>query len=183
MGISEMIKSQILDEKGINRSLLRIAHEVAEQYPSFENLAFIGIRTRGEFIARRLVSLLKKIVENEIPLGFVDVTFHRDDFRERLIQPQVKGTHIPFSIDGLSIILIDDVLYTGRTIRAALSEILNFGRPSKVAVAVLVDRGHREMPVKADFVGKNVPTAENEHVLVRMKEVDKEDMIYRVEYN
>jgi len=177
-----MIKSNILDETGINRSLTRIAHEIAEQYPSFEKLAFIGIRTRGEFIAKRLSSQLNKISKFEIPLGYVDVTFHRDDFRERLIQPQVKGTDIPFSIDGLSLILIDDVLYTGRTIRAALSEILNFGRPAKVSVAVLVDRGHREMPVKADFVGKNVPTAENEHVLVRMKEVDDEELIYLVEY-
>jgi len=183
MGISDTIKSHILDERGIDRSLTRVAHEIAEQYPSCENLALIGIRTRGEFIATRLASTLKIITGCEIPLGFVDVTFHRDDFRERLIQPQVKGTDIPFSIDGLSLILADDVLYTGRTIRAALSEILNFGRPARVSVAVLIDRGHREMPIKADFVGKNVPTAEKEQVLVRLKEVDGEDAVYLVEYD
>ena len=181
--MSDQTKSNLLDESGIERSLTRVAHEIAERYPTSEHLALIGIRTRGEFIANRLASTLESISGREIPLGFLDVTFHRDDFRERLIQPQVKGTDIPFSIDGMTLILADDVLYTGRTIRAALSEIMNFGRPSGVSVAVLVDRGHREMPIKADFVGKNVPTAENEHVLVRMKEVDGEDAVYLVRYD
>lgn len=180
--MSDIIKANILDWKGIDRSLSRMSYEIAERYGSSEDLAIIGIRTRGEFIAIRLASKLKKIVEHDIQVGFLDVTFYRDDFRERLIQPQVKGTDIPFSIDGLSLILADDVLYTGRTIRAALSEIMNFGRPARVSVAVLVDRGHREMPIKADFVGKNIPTAENEHVLVRMKEVDGKEEVYLVEY-
>lgn len=176
------VKAHILDETGIDRSLSRMAHEIAERYGLCEDLAFVGIRTRGEFIATRLVSKLKKITGRDIPIGFLDVTFYRDDFRERLIQPQVKGTDIPFSVDGLSLVLADDVLYTGRTIRAALSEIMNFGRPARVAVAVLVDRGHREMPIKADFVGKNIPAAGKEHVLVRMKEVDGKEEVYLVEY-
>lgn len=173
----------LLDETKIDRTITRISHEIVERFPELENIAIIGIRTRGEFIARRIAEIVKSITGNEIPIGFVNVTFHRDDFRERLIQPQVKGTDIPFSIDGLAIILADDVLYTGRTIRAALSEIINFGRPSAVTLAVLVDRGHREMPIKADFVGKNIPTGDAQHVYVRMKEVDGIDGVYLVTYN
>lgn len=173
----------LLDKNRIARSLVRIAHEIIEHYPQSENLVLIGIRTRGEFIAYRLKEHLKNITNVDIPVGLLDVTFYRDDFRERLIQPQVKSTDIPFSIDGLTIILADDVLYTGRTIRAALDEIMDFGRPASVSVAVLIDRGHREMPIRADFVGKNIPTAENEHVHVRLKEVDDEDAVYLVRYN
>lgn len=181
--MSSAIKAHILDEKGIDSALTRMAHEIAEQYGSCQDVAIIGIRTRGEFVAQRLASKLKTITGHDIPVGFQNVTFYRDDFRERLIQPQVKGTDIPFSVDGMTLILADDVLYTGRTVRAALSEMMNFGRPATVAVAVLVDRGHREMPIKADFVGKNIPTADKEHVLVRMKEVDGRDEVYLVEYD
>ena len=113
-----------------------------------------------------------------MPIGFLGVTFYRDDFRERLAAPEVKGTDISFTIDGMTVILADDVLYSGRTVRAALSEIIDFGRPDRVMLAVLVDRGHREMPIKADFVGKNVPTADNEHVYVLLNEVDGEDKVY-----
>lgn len=173
----------LLDKNRIARSLVRIAHEIVEHHPQSENLVFIGIRTRGEFIAYRLKEHLMNITNVDIPVGLLDVTFYRDDFRERLIQPQVKSTDIPFSIDGLTIILADDVLYTGRTIRAALDEIMDFGRPASVSVAVLIDRGHREMPIRADFVGKNIPTAENEHVHVRLKEVDDEDAVYLVRYS
>ncbi|MEE9167563.1 MAG: bifunctional pyr operon transcriptional regulator/uracil phosphoribosyltransferase PyrR [Candidatus Neomarinimicrobiota bacterium] len=180
--MSAVAKAQVLDEEGIDRSLMRVAHEIADLYGSCEDVALIGIRTRGEFIATRLASKLREISGRKIPVGFLDVTFYRDDFRERLIQPQIKGTDIPFSIDGMSLILADDVLFTGRTIRAALSEIMDFGRAARVSVAVLVDRGHREMPIKADFVGKNIPTADNEHVLVRMNEVDGRDEVYLVEY-
>ncbi|MFQ6673690.1 MAG: bifunctional pyr operon transcriptional regulator/uracil phosphoribosyltransferase PyrR, partial [Fidelibacterota bacterium] len=134
-------------------------------------------------VASRLRSKIEEMTGRKIPLGLLDVTFYRDDFRERLIRPQVKGTEIPFSIDGLTLILVDDVLYTGRTIRAALDEIMDFGRPARVVVAVLIDRGHREMPVRSDFVGKNVPTAEKEHVLVRLREVDGKDEVYLVRYD
>ena len=173
-------KKQLLDEDGINRSLSRIAHEIAERLPGTDKIALIGIRTRGEFIATRLAERIESLTQNEVHLGFLDVTFYRDDFRERLIQPQVKGSDISFSIDGLTLILADDVLFTGRTIRAALDELMDFGRPAKILMATLVDRGHREMPIKADFVGKNIPTAENEHVLVKLNEVDGEDTVYLV---
>ena len=173
--MSKEIITRLLDKNRIERSLVRIAHEIIEHHPQTENLALIGIRTRGEFIANRLRKNLKVITGNNVPVGLLDVTFYRDDFRERLIQPQVKSTDISFSIDELVLILADDVLYTGRTIRAALDEIMDFGRPASVSVAVLIDRGHREMPIRADFVGKNIPTAENEHVHVRLKEVDDED--------
>lgn len=171
-------KTEVLDHDGIDKALKRIAHEILEQAGNPENLALIGIRTRGEFIAIRLAAKIKEISGHEMSMGFLGVTFYRDDFRERLSAPKVKGTDISFSIDGLTIILADDVLYSGRTVRAALSEIVDFGRPDRVMLAVLVDRGHREMPIKADFVGKNVPTAENEHVFVRLDEVDGEDRVY-----
>lgn len=176
-------KKQVLDEDGINRSLSRIAHEIIERLPSTDEIALIGIRTRGEFIAARLSDRIHDLTQREVRMGFLDVTFYRDDFRERLIQPQVKGSDISFSIDGLTLILADDVLFTGRTIRAALDELMDFGRPAKILMATLVDRGHREMPIKADFVGKNIPTAENEHVLVRLNEVDGEDAVYLVDYS
>lgn len=175
-------KSRLLDESQIDGILTRLAHEILERYGTVKKVGIIGIRTRGEYIANRLASRLREMTGDSIPIGFLDVTFYRDDFRERLIQPQVKGTEIPFSIDGMTLILADDVLYTGRTIRAALDEVMDFGRPARVSVAVLVDRGHREMPIKGDFVGKNIPTAENEHVLVRLKEVDDRDEVYLVKY-
>ncbi len=167
-------RKELLDKSEIDRSLTRVAH--------VESLVLIGIRTRGEFIAARLAKSLKKISGVDVPTGFLDVTFYRDDFRERLIQPQVKGTDISFSLDGKIVLLADDVLFTGRTIRAAMNEIMDFGRPASVALAVLVDRGHREMPIKADFVGKNIPTSNTEHVLVRLSELDDEDAVYLVSY-
>ena len=176
-------RKQLLDKSEIERSLTRLAHELTERLPFIDDIVLIGIRTRGEFITTRLAKALKKISGNDVPTGFLDVTFYRDDFRERLIQPQVKGTEISFSLDGKMVILTDDVLFTGRTIRAALDEIMDFGRPAVVALAVLVDRGHREMPIKADFVGKNIPTSDTEHVLVRLKEVDGEDAVYLVKYD
>jgi len=171
-------KREILDRERIEKSLTRMAHEILEQAGDPGKLAVIGIRTRGEFIATRLAAKLKEISGVEMPIGFLGVTFYRDDFRERLAAPEVKGTDISFIIDGMTVILADDVLYSGRTVRAALSEIIDFGRPDRVMLAVLVDRGHREMPIKADFVGKNVPTADNEHVYVLLNEVDGEDTVY-----
>ncbi len=174
-------RKELLDKSEIDRSLTRVAHELTERL-SIDSLVLVGIRTRGEFIAMRLAKSLKKISGVDVPTGFLDVTFYRDDFRERLIQPQVKGTDISFSLDGKIVLLADDVLFTGRTIRAAMNEIMDFGRPASVALAVLVDRGHREMPIKADFVGKNIPTSNTEHVLVRLSELDDEDAVYLVSY-
>ncbi len=174
-------RKKLLGKEDIGRSITRVAHEVTEGL-SIEELVLIGIRTRGEFIALHLAKALEKISGIKVPTGFLDVTFYRDDFRERLIQPQIKGTDISFSLDGKIVLLVDDVLFTGRTIRAAMNEIMDFGRPASVALAVLVDRGHRDMPIKADFVGKNIPTSNTEHVLVRLSEVDNEDAVYLVNY-
>jgi pyrimidine operon attenuation protein/uracil phosphoribosyltransferase len=156
---------------------MRIYHEIIEKNDGSESIAIIGIVTRGEPLAYRLKKLIDVNTKSEVPIGLVDITFHRDDFRDRLVVPQVQNTDIPFSVDDNTVILVDDVLYTGRTIRAAIDVILSFGRPSKVQLAVLVDRGHREMPIRADFVGKNIPTHEGEHVKVLLKEIDGEDSV------
>ena len=171
----------ILSKIEIEKSILRISHEIIEKI-SIENLVIIGIRTRGEFIANRIVNNIKNFSKIDIPIGFLDVTFYRDDFRERMLQPQIKGSDINFELTNKIVLLVDDVLFTGRTIRAALNEIMDYGRASSVGLVVLVDRGHREMPIKADFVGKNIPTSNSEHVLVRLNEVDKDESVYLVQH-
>ncbi len=176
----EETRKKILDSKDIDNSIKRLAYELTERFKEINDIVIIGIRTRGEFIALRLAELLKDISGIKIPTGFLDVTFYRDDFRERLIQPQIKGSSITFSIDGKIVILTDDVLFTGRTIRAAMNEIMDYGRPSSLSLAVLIDRGHREMPIKADFVGKNIPTSNYEHIIVRLAEIDNKDGVYLI---
>jgi len=171
------VVKQIMDSSSVNRSITRIYHEIIEKNDGAENLVIIGIITRGEPLAKRLKKLIDKSSGTDVPMGLVDITFHRDDFRERLVVPQVKNTEIPFSVDDKTVILVDDVLYTGRTIRAAIDVLLQYGRPSKVQLAVLVDRGHREMPIRADFVGKNIPTHDGEHVKVKLIEIDGEDTV------
>ena len=171
-------KKPLLAESDIKRSLTRVAFEIIERNTDPENLVLIGIQSRGEPLAIRLNDLLKIQLKREIPLGSLDITFHRDDFRTRLLVPQVKATNIPFSLDGKTVILVDDVLYTGRTIRAALDVLVTYGRPAAVQLAVLVDRGHRELPIKADYVGKNIPTHEGEHVSVRLQETDSEEGVF-----
>ena len=180
-----MIKNKaiLLDDKKINRTLTRLAHEIIEKNSSFEDLAIIGIRTRGDIIAKRLVSIIKNISNKEINLGTLDVTFYRDDFRTNFGSPKVGPSEILFDLDKKNIILIDDVLYTGRTIRAAMEEIFSLGRPKKIQLGVLIDRGHRELPIKADYVGKNYPTSFNEHIHVYLSEVDKTESVELVEYN
>jgi len=168
---------QVMDSAAMSRSVTRLAHEILERNGGADQLMLVGIITRGEPLAIRLQSLIQNISKVEVPIGSVDITFHRDDFRERLVVPQVKGTNIKDSIDDKTVILVDDVLFTGRTIRAAMDELNVFGRPKSVQLAVLVDRGHRELPIRADFVGKNIPTHEGEHVEVRLKEVDGKDMV------
>ena len=172
----------LMDAIAINRSITRISHEILERNNGPDNIVLIGIITRGEPLSKRINKIIQHQTKEEIPLGLVDITFHRDDYRERLIVPQVKNTEIPFSIDDKTIVLVDDVLYTGRTIRAAIEVILSFGRPSKIQLAVLVDRGHREMPIRADFVGKNIPTHEGEHIKVLLKEIDGKDSVQLI-YN
>ena len=167
----------IMDSEAINRSITRLAHEILEQNHGADKLMLVGILSRGEPLARRLQLLIEKISGISSPIGFLDITFHRDDFRDRLVVPQVKGTDINDPIDDKIIILVDDVLFTGRTIRAAMDELNAFGRPQKIQLAVLVDRGHREIPIKADFIGKNIPTHEGEHIKVLLKEIDDKDSV------
>ena len=174
---------KIMDSQAINRSITRLAHEILERNNGAQELMLIGILTRGEPLAIRLQKLIKKITKIEIPIGFVDITFHRDDFRSRLVVPQVKGSNIQDSINDKVVVLVDDVLFTGRTIRAAMDELNAFGRPSNIQLAVLVDRGHRELPIRADFVGKNIPTHEGEYVKVWLKEIDNKDSVTIQNYN
>lgn len=175
-----MKKKLVMDATAVNRTITRLAHEILERNSGGEALVLIGILTRGEPLAQRLRSLIKTISGSTVPIGSLDITFHRDDYRERLVVPQVKGTDIPGSIDAKTIVLVDDVLFTGRTIRAAMEELNAFGRPAAVQLAVLVDRGHREMPIRADFVGKNIPTHEEEEVAVQLKEVDGSDQVFLI---
>ena len=168
---------QIMDAESINRSITRVAHEILEHNRGPDNIILVGILTRGEPLAKRLRKLIENITNIKIPIGFLDITFHRDDFRKRLVVPQVKGTDIHDPIDDKIVVLVDDVLFTGRTIRAAMDELNVFGRPSNIQLAVLVDRGHRELPIRPDYVGKNIPTNEGEHVKVLLKEFDKKDLV------
>ena len=163
----------------ISRALMRIAHEIVERNRDFEKLALVGIRTRGVPLARRLADNLRGIVDREIPLGMLDITLYRDDLMRHTVGPQplLRHTEIPFSIDDRRILLVDDVLYTGRTIRAALDALVDFGRPQAIQLIVLVDRGHRELPIKADYVGKNLPTAVRESVQVHLAETDGADQV------
>ena len=166
----------LLDAEQIGRTLRRMAHEIVEREgESLDRLALIGIYTRGVTLARRLATLLAEIAGVEVPVGALDITFYRDDLSMVAQQPIVKGTDLPFDLNDLTIVLVDDVLYTGRTIRAAMDALVDFGRPQAIRLAVLVDRGHRELPIRADHVGKNVPTSREEQVRVHLGELDGED--------
>jgi pyrimidine operon attenuation protein / uracil phosphoribosyltransferase len=169
----------VMDQDRMNRTLTRIAHEILERNRGDEGLALVGIRTRGVPLARRLAATIRSINQLEIPTGALDITLYRDDLMRHAIgvQPVVRSTDIPFSIDDKRILLVDDVLYTGRTIRAALDALIEFGRPKVIQLIVLVDRGHRELPIKADYVGKNLPTSESQSVQVRLQEIDGRDEV------
>ena len=175
------IKSKIIDEKSLERTLIRLAHEIIERNKGVESIAIIGIKTRGEFIAKRLAKTIGEIEKKEINVGLLDITLYRDDLRTLHEQPVLKGTEISFDVTYKNIILVDDVLFTGRTVRAALDELVDLGRPATIQLAVLIDRGHRQLPIKADFVGKNVPTSLDEQIKVMLKEVDGEDSVIIVE--
>jgi len=175
------IKAKILDKEAVGRSIMRIAHEVLEKNKGTSNLCLIGIRNRGVYLAKRLAESIKKIEGQDVPVGVLDITLYRDDLALASGQPVVRKTEIGFDINEKKLILVDDVLYTGRTVRAALDALVDFGRPKIIQMAVLVDRGHRELPVRADFVGKNIPTAKNETVEVHLIEADGEDEVVIVE--
>jgi pyrimidine operon attenuation protein/uracil phosphoribosyltransferase len=167
----------------VREAVSKLAAQIVDHHPDPGMLAIIGIRTRGEFLARRLAAEVGKITGTEIKLGTVDVTFHRDDFRTRLPSPEVGPSQIPFDVDEMSVILADDVLYTGRTVRAAINSIMDFGRPAAIKLAVLVDRGGRELPVRADYLALDHQTAANEHIHVHFKEVDGQDEVLLLEYD
>ena len=168
---------QILDAEAIRRAVTRIAHEILEHQRGTERLAVIGIRTRGAVLAERLAQALATIDETEVPIGILDITLYRDDLTAIGPNPVVHATEIPFDLTDQRVILVDDVLYTGRTIRAALDALVDYGRPAVIQLAVLVDRGHRELPIRPDYVGKNLPTADDETVLVRLAETDGVDEV------
>jgi len=175
------IKTKVVDTEGLDRILTRISHEILEKNKGSKDLILMGMRTRGEFLARRIQNKLKNIDGAELPLGVLDVTLYRDDFRMRIKQPEVSVSNITFDINEKHIVLIDDVLYTGRTVRSAMNAIMDLGRPASIQLCILVDRGHRELPIRADYVGKNIPTSLNEEIKVRMTEIDEEDAIYLIE--
>ena len=170
---------QVMDADRMSRALTRIAHEILERNRGLDELALVGIRTRGVPLARRLARTLQDINGDDVPTGALDITLYRDDLMRQPVGPQplVRRTEIPFSIDDRKILLVDDVLYTGRTIRAALDALIDFGRPKAIQLIVLVDRGHRELPIKADYVGKNLPTSSRQSVQVRLLEIDGIDEI------
>jgi pyrimidine operon attenuation protein/uracil phosphoribosyltransferase len=169
-------KAQVLDEAALDRALTRISHEILERNGGAKDLAFVGLRTRGVTLAQRLAVKLAGIDGTTVPVGTLDITLYRDDLDMRGA-PVIRGTDIPFSIKNKTVVLVDDVLYTGRTIRAALDALIDLGRPRMIQLAILVDRGHRELPIRPDFIGKNLPTSNRESVAVRLREHDGEDRV------
>ena len=168
----------IMDEKKLSRALTRIAHEMLEHNSGAETLALIGIFTRGALLAKRVAAIIKELEGVDVPVGFMDISLYRDDVHSKLDQPVIQRTDVLFPVGDKNIVLIDDVLFTGRTIRAALDQVIDFGRPLTIQLAVLVDRGHRELPIKADYVGVNIPTAKTDHVVVEVAEKDGLDRVY-----
>ena len=178
-----MTKTLLLDADGLRRTVNRLSHEIVEKNKGVQDVVLVGIRTRGEFLAHRVAKKIEEIENIEVQVGVLDITLYRDDLRGRLDQPELKNSEILFDIRGKIIVLIDDVLFTGRTIRSALNALMDLGRPAMIQLLVLVDRGHRELPIKADFVGKNVPTSRGCEIKVRLTEVDDEDSVYLIEAN
>jgi pyrimidine operon attenuation protein/uracil phosphoribosyltransferase len=166
----------VLDHDDMRRTLVRIAHEIIEKNPDGA-IALVGIHRRGALLAQRLHTLTSELLDTPVPLGFVDISFYRDDLAIRPSAPIVHATQLDFPIDGRTIVIVDDVLYTGRTVRAAVDEVFDYGRPARVQLAVLVDRGHRELPIRPDYVGKNIPTSREQRVNVRVKELDGDDEV------
>ncbi|KFZ43647.1 bifunctional pyr operon transcriptional regulator/uracil phosphoribosyltransferase PyrR [Anoxybacillus flavithermus] len=174
-----MQKAIVLDEQSIRRALTRIAHEIIERNKGIDGCVLIGIKTRGIYLAKRLAERIEQIEGTSIPVGELDITLYRDDLTVKTDdrEPLVKGTDVPFSVTNQKVILVDDVLFTGRTVRAAMDAVMDLGRPAQIQLAVLVDRGHRELPIRADFVGKNIPTSSSEMIVVELKEVDDIDQV------
>src|SRR3954471_3585464 len=167
----------VLDGDDMRRTLVRIAHEIVERNDEPDRLAIVGIHRRGPTLARRIHELLGDLLEREVPIGDLDIAFYRDDVGRRAEQPTVHASHVEFDLDGRTIVLVDDVLFTGRTVRAAIEPLFSSGRPAKVQLAVLADRGHRELPIRPDYVGKNLPTSRSERVNVHVEELDQVDEV------
>ncbi|KAF1296059.1 bifunctional pyr operon transcriptional regulator/uracil phosphoribosyltransferase [Enterococcus sp. JM4C] len=169
---------EVVDNITMKRALTRITYEIIERNRGVQDIVLIGIKTRGIYIAQRIAERLKQLEQIEVPVGELDITLYRDDQKEAAqLEPELHSSDIPFSLEGKEVVLVDDVLFTGRTIRAAMDAIMDFGRPTKISLAVLVDRGHRELPIRADYVGKNVPTSMTEEIIVEMEELDGQDRI------
>lgn len=172
-----MQKAKIMDEKAIGRAITRISHEIIEKNKGVENVVLIGIKTRGVPVATRIADKIETIEGKQIQIGEMDITLYRDDLSKKQIDPVVNSTKIDFDITDKTVVLVDDVLYTGRTVRSALNALMDVGRPKSIQLAILVDRGHRELPIRADYVGKNVPTSKNEIISVKLSECDAEDSV------
>jgi pyrimidine operon attenuation protein/uracil phosphoribosyltransferase len=170
-------KAQIMDSEEVERGLIRIAHQILERNRGARDVVLVGIRRRGAPLARRVAGIMEQIEGTEVPVGILDITLYRDDLQLVARQPVVGKTELPASVEGKVVVLVDDVLFTGRTVRAAMDEIMDFGRPRAIQLAVLIDRGHRELPIRADYVGKNVPTSAREVISVMVKEEDGEDKV------
>ena len=168
---------QVMNAEEMNRAITRIAHEILEKNKGAEHLVLVGIRTGGAVLAKRFQEQIRLIEGREIPLGLLDITLYRDDLTEIGPQPNVGETEIDFDVEGKKVILVDDVLFSGRTVRCALDALIDFGRPESIQLAVLIDRGHRELPIKPDYIGKNIPTSKHEQVVVKFKEQDGEDSV------
>ena len=170
-------RPDILDETGMRRALVRIAHEILEKNRGLKGVVLVGLRNRGDHLARRVAEYIREIEGTTVPVGIMDVTLYRDDLMHTRHWPEVQATEIPFPVEGKHVVLIDDVLFTGRSVRAALDGLMDFGRPRSIQLAILVDRGHRELPIRPDYVGKNLPTSRFEEVQVLLKESDGEDRV------
>ncbi len=177
-----MVKKELINRAGIGRALTRISHEIIERNEGLDDVVIVGIRTRGVPLARRIVAKLEEIEGRDVQIGILDITLYRDDLTTIANQPIVHQTEIPFDITDKKVILVDDVLYTGRTVRSALDALMDLGRPKIIQLAILVDRGHRELPIRADFVGKNLPTSQQEVISVNLEEIDGEDKVVLKEY-
>lgn len=174
-------KAVILDRDGIRRALTRIAHEIIERNKGVDNVALIGIRRRGVPLAQRLAEKIGEIEGRAVPVGFLDITLYRDDLTQLNYHPKLYRSEVPFAVTDRTVVLVDDVLFTGRTVRAAMDAIMDLGRPRAIQLAILVDRGHRELPIRADYVGKNVPTSSREVISVQIEEIDKQEQVVILE--